>query len=271
MKEKPQLQEQLEDLLANEISPYLNERETHALAGVQIELPAMGSNDNPLDFFGGKGHLDLPLLTLQFTEDLAKAYAWLWANHYSSETVDEYMGMLHYRPAEAFLGGRYPAPLAALHIPANALDTPAVKNMFVKVRTTAWAFLFLHEFDHLRNPEDSEQQADLFALEVMKRNSEVPSGLLMLIHAMLYLPGDRGEMHTLTSQRLTAMANYFDLRVHEFAQGRQDARVAVTAIHLLASRLRYSAAWLQDAQGQQIWAEQARKTSVSSLAPRPLG
>ncbi len=171
-KEKPQLQEQLDDLLAKEIRPYLNERETHALAGVQIELPAMGLN--PLDFCGGKGRLTLPLLTLQFTEDLAEAYAWLWANHYSSETVDEYMGMLHYQPPGAFPDARYPAPLTALHIPANALDTPAVKNMFAKVRTTAWAFLFLHAFDHLRNTEDSEQQADLFALEVMKRNSEVP-------------------------------------------------------------------------------------------------
>lgn len=268
--EKPRLQHELDDLLERDIRPYLNEQESHALAGVQIELPVMGPNKSPVEFFADKGHLAMPLLTLQFTEDLAKAYAWLWANHYSSETVDEYMGMLHFQQPGAFAGGRYPPPLTALHIPENALDMPAVRAMFARVRTTAWSFLFLHEFAHLRNAQQSEQQADLFALEILKRNSEVPSGLLLIVHAMLYLPVDHGETHALTSQRLTAMADYFDLRVHEFAQGRKDAHVSVTAIHLLASRLRYSAAWLQDAQGQQIWAEEAKQRSLSRLAPRPL-
>ena len=269
-REKPRLQQELKELLAKEIQPYLNEQETQALASLTIDLPLAGPSRNPVEVFGSDRHLELPLLTLQFTEDLAQAYAWLWANHYSSETVNEYMGMLHFHPLDGFPSGRYPPPLIALHIPDSALSGEAVRNMFLRVRTTAWAFLIMHEFDHLRNRSDSEQQADLFALEAMKRNSEVPSGLLMLMHAILYLPGSNSETHALTPQRLDAMADYFDARVHEFAQGRADARVAVTAIHLLASRLRYSADWLKDPQGQKLWQEQAQKTSVSGLAPRLL-
>jgi hypothetical protein len=268
--DKPRLQQEFNELLATDIQPYLTEQESQALAGLTIDSPLAGQNANPVEVFSSKGRLELPLLTMQFTEDLAQAYAWLWANHYSSETVDEYMGMLHFRPASAFPHRQYPPPLVALHIPYSALDNDAVSKMFRKVRSTAWTFLIMREFDRLRNPTDSDQQADFFALEVLKRNSEVPSGLLMIVHAILYLPPDNGEAHALTPQRLVAMADYFDTHVHEFAQGRPDARVAVTAIHLLASRLRYSADWLKDASGQQLWEEQAEKTSVSSLAPRPL-
>jgi hypothetical protein len=206
----------------------------------------------------------LPVFTLLFVEDLAKAYAWLLANRCSTETVDEYAGMLHYRQPNEFPYGKYPAPLPALHIPVNALEDPAVKKMFPRLKNTAYAFMVLHEFGHLHG-QASEEQADLFALDIMKRNSEIPFGLLMYLEAALYLPADT---HPVTAPRLLAMANYLDLRVLEFVEGRPDRAAGITAIHSIASRLRVSAAWLSDTEDQRLWAEQARKTDVAALRPR---
>jgi hypothetical protein len=226
----------------------------------------------------------LPLLTVAFVEDLAEAYSWLWANRYSSLTVDEYLGMLRNRGPSEFPNNQYPAPLAALHTPSDALENPAVAKMTERVRGTTLSFILLHQFGHLsyrtseeeakmkHNPvEVDEELADAFALEVMKKNSETPAGLLMLIHGMLYLPSAPPKDHPLTDARLKAMADYLSIRVHEFSEGRPDQRLATVAIKSLASHIRQTATFLSDTTGQQLWAEQGRKTNVADLMPRHVG
>jgi hypothetical protein len=273
-------------VIAQQIAPFLTSAQAHAFSEIKIDLPTVAEPaPNPLDFYSpSAGHITLPLLTVAFVEDMAEAYAWLWANHYSSQTVDEYLGMLRNRAPGDFARDHYPTPLEALHIPANAMDNPAVAKMAERVRATTLSFMLLHQFGHLSyrtaaeesalkhdRVDGEEELADRFALEVMKKNSETPAGLLMLIHGMLYLPPAPPKDHPVTSQRLDAMADYLDSRVQEFTEGRPDHRLATVAIETLANHIRRAALFLSDRTGQKLWAEQSSQTTIASLVPRQVG
>jgi hypothetical protein len=283
--QRPRLHEDLDLVIAQEIQPFLTIEQAHFFANIQIDLPAVAQpNPNPFDFYSSQArHIVVPLLTIAFVEDMAQAYAWLWANRCSSQTVDEYLGMLRERAPGDFPEGRYPNPLVALHIPAGAMDDPAVARMAQRVRGTTLSFLLLHQLGHLsyvpssqekalkRDPvEAREERADGFALGVMKKNSETPAGLVMLIHGMMYLPASAPKGHPLTAARLKAIADYLDARVREFSQGRPDANLARSAIESLANHIRDARRFLSDTTGQQLWAEQGRKATVADLVPRRL-
>jgi hypothetical protein len=273
-------------IVAQEIQPFLTSGQAHAFSKLDLDLPVTaGPAPNPLDFYSARpGHITLPLLTVAFVEDMAQAYAWLWANRYSSLTVDEYLGMLRNRTPDDFPSHRYPTPLEALHIPADAMSNPAVAKMTQRVRGTTLSFILLHQFGHLsyrtaaeeaairHDPVEAEEElADAFALAVMKKNSEIPAGLLMLIHGMLYLPAEAPKAHPVTNQRLHAMADFLDLRVRQFAYGRPDRRLATVAIQSLASHIRQASTFLSDTTGQKFWAEQGSQTTIASLVPRRIG
>jgi hypothetical protein len=281
--QRERLTKDVDLVIAQEIQPFLTSAEARAFADIKIDLPiSTEPAPNPLDFYSAHaGNITLPLLTVAFVEDMSEAYSWLWANRYSSQTVDEYLGMLRNRTPSDFPGNRYPTPLEALHIPANALENPAVAEMRDRVRGTTLSFMLLHEFGHLSHRtaaeevafrhDGEEEFADRFALEVMKKNSETPAGLLMLIHGMLYLPPAAPKQHPVTRHRLNAMADYLDMRVREFAEGRPDRKLATFAIQSLASHIRKAALFLSDSTGQRLWAEQSSQTTVASLMPRRVG
>jgi hypothetical protein len=93
----------------------------------------------------------------------------------------------------------------------------------------------------------------------------------MLIHGMLYLPATPPKDHPVTSHRLNAMADFLDLRVREFAEGRPDWKMATIAIQSLANHIRKAALFLSDTTGRKLWAEQSSEATVASLTPRRLG
>jgi hypothetical protein len=267
--EKPRLQQLVEDVDTNEIGPCFTGSQRLVFGTLRIDLPLSANSSSPIDGDLRRGTaIVLPALTLLFVEDLAKAYAWLWTSRLSSETVDEYISMLRYRKAADFPEGKYPAPAAALHVPANALENPDAKKMFLRLRTSAYMFLILHQMGHLRaSPgETEEEQADLFALDLMRRNSETPLGLLLIINAGVYLPDARDPV---TAKRLVAMANYLDRRVQDFVDARPDRVAARDAIHAIARDFRVSAGLLDDPGIQMAWAERAKRTDVSTLQPKP--
>jgi hypothetical protein len=270
-------------VVAQEIQPFLTTAQALAFSEIKIDLPATAEpTPNPFDFYSASaGHITLPLLTVAFIEDMSEAYAWLWANRYSSQTVDEYLGMLRNRAPGDFPAHRYPRPLEALHIPVDALENAAVAKMTERVRATTLSFMVLHEFGHMsyrsaaeestlkrERVEGEEELADRFALDVMKKNSETPTGLLMLIHGMLYLPTAPPKEHPVTSHRLNTMADYLDVSVREFAEGRPDRGLATVAIRSLANHIRKAALFLSDTTGQKLWAEESSQTTIASLVPR---
>ncbi len=271
----------LDNVIAQEVTPFLTSEQLHAFSKVRIDTPVTAAPDpNPFDCFSSRAdQITIPLLTIAFVRDMAEAYSWLWANHYSSRTVDEYLGMLDHRAADDFPEKRYPSPLAALHIPANANDDSAVARMTERVRRTTLSFLLLHQFGHfayrtsaeeeaMKHGESIEEAADQVALEVMKKNSETPAGLLMLIHGMVYVPSSPPKNHPVTEARLKAIADYLDVRVHEFSMGRPDAKLAALAIQSLADHIRHISRFVSDPVGQQYWAEERRKTNIANLVPR---
>ena len=283
--DRQRLRDDLDLVIAQEITPFLTAEQLHAFSRIELATPLSAMLDaNPLDFYSpGDRKITIPLMTIAFVEDMAQAYSWLWANHYSSRTVDEYLGMLRERRPDDFPNQRYPSPLVALHIPPNAMTDPAVASMAKRVRGTTLSFILLHQMGHLsyvpssedaamrRNRLDgAEERADAFALEVMKKNSETPAGLLMLIHGMMYLPAAPPKDHPVSEGRLKAMADFLDSRVREFSNGRPDRQLARIAIQSLAGHLRQAGTFLADPKGQELWAEQGRKTNVADLVPRQL-
>jgi hypothetical protein len=266
-REKPRLQHLVEDVAVSEIDPYFSNSQRLLLGVLPVDLPLNADGASPIDGdVHRRGVIVLPALTLLFVEDLAKAYAWLWSNRLSSETVDEYISMLRYRRASDFPAGKYPTPVVALHIPANALEKADAQKMFVRLRTSAFLFLILHQMGMVHPSSEPDEQADLFALDFMKRNSETPLGLLLVMNAGVYLPD---EVHPVTAKRLLAMAHYLDSRVQEFVDARPDHVLARDAIHAIAKDFRVSAALLDDPGIQIAWAERARRTDVSTLLPKP--
>ena len=267
-REKPRLQQIVQNTIAQEIEPYFTTPQRRAFSGLQPDLRLESTSASPIEFdLPRNGFAVMPVVTLLFVEDLAKAYAWLWANRCSSETVDEYAAMLRYRKAGDFPDNRYPPPLEALHIPANGLDNPETKKMFFRLRNTAYSFMLLHQLG-LQREGNGPEQADQFALDLMKRNSETPMGLLLLMTASVHLPEDRNPA---TPARLQAMADYLDLRVLDFVQARPDRTLARNAINAVARSLRASAVFLQDQTAQNNWAERARRTDSSMLTPQRHG
>ncbi len=279
--EKDRLQTAVNVVIEKEITPFIPAQQTTAFGLLTFDLPINGFRPDPLDFYSQKQHIVLPVRTLLFVEDLSRAYGWMWANQYSTKTVDEYLSMLRYRPVSSFTGDRYPEPLAALHIPQNALADARVVDGSVRLRRTADSFLILHQFAHLQlqhqpranhgYSEAQEEEADRFALAIMKNNSATPTGLLVVMYAGLFLEGgDIVSLHPVSAHRLHAMALFLSGRVNEFVAGRADRRMASDGIYSIAKLLEEASEWLSVRGHQEELQQLALKTDPNSLQPRPL-
>jgi hypothetical protein len=104
--------------------------------------------------------------------------------------------MLKYRAPGDFSGGRYPDPLTALGVPARIWEQePAVDDLSLRLRNSAWAFILAHEMGHLRyghpgnaavDPATSqrhEREADQFALDLLARSETIPMGAVLWFQA----------------------------------------------------------------------------------------
>ncbi len=279
--EQVRLQTSMNLVLEREIVPVVRSEQATIIGLQPLDLPLEGLRTDPLDFYAEKSHIVIPIRTLLFVEDLSRAYGWLWTDRYSTKTVDEYLNMLRYRSAADFPGGRLPGPLEALHIPADALSNTRVVETSVRIRKTAYAFLFLHQLGHLqlnhnKGPkqaysEAEEEAADEFALNIMKANSATPTGILVLMWSGLYLETGTGSaLHPVSGQRMDAIAHYMGSHVLEFIHGRSDQAVAMSGIHSIASLLNDASQWLAIKSHREELQSLALKTDPSTLQPRPL-
>lgn len=280
--EKDRLQTALNVVVEKEITPYIPSQQSTAFGLLTYDLPLNGFRSDPLDVYSQNQHMVLPVRTLLFVEDLARAYGWMWANQCTTKTVDEYLSMLRYRPASSFADHRDPEPLTALHIPDNALADARVVDGSVRLRRTAYSFLILHQFAHMRlqhqpkanhvYSEAQEEEADRYALEIMKNNSATPTGIMIVMYGGLFLDGapDATALHPVTAQRLSAMAQFLSGRANEFVAGRPDRKRASDAVYSMALLLRQASEYLSIRGHQQEIEQLALKTDPSTLQPRPL-
>ena len=202
------------------ILPVLLTEERQRLGVPRVVFPPFADGnykDHPLAFYAlsGPPRVVMPVMSLHFLDELCIAYAWLQVNGYRLETVSEYTAMLRYHE---FPAGRVPPPLAALQIPANALQDRRVDELALGHFVTARTFLLLHEMGHIYHghraasyaeSQANEEQADRFAAMVMKRTALPPLGMLVFFLADAHwsgYPSAEGSTHPLSGARLQALA-----------------------------------------------------------------
>lgn len=251
-------------ILDEVIRPALLSEEQTRLADARLDLPmhAEGSQrGRPLAFYAAGSRVVMPVYSLKFLDDLCTAYAWLQINGYSLETISDYTAMLRYGAVQA--SAAY-APLAALGVPANALDDKRVDELALGHFVTARTFILLHELGHIYHGHRggqgagsrmNEEAADRFAADVMVRTPLPPLGSLVFFMAdasWAGYPAAEDDTHPLSGARLHALA----------------ARVEDAG---LAQGLDQLAALMDDPDIRTGFAAAGRSATLASLKPRRPG
>jgi hypothetical protein len=179
----------------NVLKAKLTSYERKRLDRVSIQLPLLGegaSRGNPFAIYqSGRGPgraIVLPIMTLRFLDDLTIATAWLGANKYSLESLTTYVAYLKHASAESFAGGRFPQPLIVMGVTREkALADPKVDDVAQKLFKSLIVWLLAHELGHVLYADDliksnglqemAEQEADVFAMELMRRIGVAPFGI----------------------------------------------------------------------------------------------
>jgi hypothetical protein len=305
---QPRFEEGIRWNVDNVIWPRLSAQERQQLAGVSLCFPLRGPRGDPLEFYARLGAADdacaaerppvvvLPIQSIKFFDDLSVAYAWLWRQGYGPDTALEYASMLKYGEPSRF-GGRYPAPLPALQIPDDGLDDPAVADQAQKLLKSAMVFLVLHELGHVlfghpgydavsaAQAQANEQDADQFALSVMRRIGVAPFGMVFWFQTAAYLAPNRGDFasddahaewlrqstHPVTEDRLRAIAAELRQSPEDFALEVADQESGRRAILSTADEIELVADVMADLGTQELIARRGRLTEPSALAPRRIG
>jgi hypothetical protein len=284
--------------LDNVFLPRMTPEERRRLQGVDVQFPLRGPQRGPFEYFAAAPRVVLPVMAIRFLGDLAVAYAWLDTNNYAMETVTDYISMLKYQDPSRF-GGRYPDPRTALGIPANATDDPRVDLISGKILNESISFVLLHELGHIlyqhpgygpgvarEHARENEDQADRFALEVLRRVGQPVDGLLFFLLAMAHFVSHRADFgsdaqyqahlrqdtHPLTSDRVHRLAQY--LRTHAVDYGRlqNNPERAAQTIRWVADAIdREVVPVLADPDQQRLMAMKGQRVSVETLTPRRRG
>jgi hypothetical protein len=280
------------------IFPVLLPEEKEALAEMEIQFPLVGEDDtqnNPLAFYATSNPptVIMPIQSLKFLDDLSIAYAWLWVNSYELETVTDYVAMLKYHK-EDFLNGKFPPPLVALRIPDNAIENPEVDELALRFFNSARAFILAHELGHIyhRHPgnnrvpfetsQNNEEEADLFALDIMARTSTIPMGSYLFFLVLAHWDNNlsdfqnsaewqaylAGSTHPLTARRMNVMGSYLSKSADSFTQNEPDPTVALDVIDFIANGMADIADLLEDPDIQLSMKLKGQATDLVFLAPR---
>ena len=288
---QPDLKALITQIYEKAFRPNLLPEEQRALSDVSFDTPFVG--DPVLGYYSNYKTrvITMPAISLLFFQDLCTAYAWLYEKKYRLETVEEYLTMLKYNSPQAF-GGRYQPPLKALGIPRDASDDPNVKDLSRRFRNSGLAFILAHELGHVRFQHKSynevpvavsqanEEQADQFALELMRRVPNLPMGAMLFFQSAVYYFENRADFasynqwtnyvatvarHPITTERLKVLSERVDTLASSLA--RRQPNDAET-LHFIGSHFAEFAQFLSDPHLQQTMKLKAEQSSPSSLAPR---
>ena len=279
--------------------PRLTPAERQKLQRLSFDFPLRGPERGPFEYFAeGSGRVTLPVMGIRFLADLAVSYAWLDAHGYTMETVTDYISMLKYQDASRF-GGRYPDPVTALRIPPRATEEPRVATAFDQILNHSITFLALHEMGHVlyQHPgygpgvpraraRENEDEADRFALEMLRRVGQPVSGLLFFfVSAAHFVPhrADFGsdaeyqahlaqDTHPLTSARITRLTQYLREHAADYARLQNNPARAAAAIRWTADEIdKQVVPVLADPDQQRLMAMRGRSMTLTGLAPRRPG
>jgi hypothetical protein len=281
--------------------PILLPEEKEALADVEFRFPLAGEygyQNDPFAFYSTPDPptVIMPIQSLKFLDDLTIAYAWLWANGYSLETVTDYVAMLKYQKDELF-EGRHPAPLVALQIPDDALEDSEVDELALRFFNSARAFILAHELGHIYHhhtgnknvttgqSQINEEEADLFALDIIGRTSTIPMGAYLYFLFLVHWEPNKGDFqsdmewqahlaestHPFTAHRMDEIAMHLAKSANDFTRNETDPTIALETIGFIANGMSEVADMLEDPEIQISMAFKGRATDVAFLAPRRPG
>jgi len=293
-REQARLAARINEVWTRAFKPYLTADEQRALEGVSFQTPLDG--DPVLGYYSQARRkvVTMPAISLLFFEDLSTACAWLQRRGYRLETIEEYVTMLKYKDAGAF-GGRYPPPLKALGIPADALSDQGVNDLSLRLRNTGYAFILGHELGHIRfqhtgykgipvtEAQAHETQADQFGLELMRRVSTIPMGAMIFFQSGIFYFHNRADFpsdaawqafltkeatHPLTAPRLQALASRVSAMAEDFARGQPNRAAAVETVRMIGDGFTRFAEFLNDPDLQRVMRARAERSSPATLLPR---
>lgn len=191
--------------------PRLTDRERQQLGRISLDLSRREYAEHPLNFYAATGgKVVLPLSSVKLVSDLSLALAWYNRKRLPEQKVFDYAAMLAFRgPAP---DGVKALPLAALGVPDDADNDPAVNGLFQKLFGTTMVFIMGHETGHLfhahranvgeARSRQQEGEADAFAVELMARMGEPPIGISFFF--MMVAPFECAERstHPLSGERI---------------------------------------------------------------------
>lgn len=299
---KPRLESRVREIFSKGIGPFLTVEEQERLKGLKIEFPLSGKNGGLIDFYSrpDKSTVTLPILSLLFIEDLSTAFSWLYYNQYSLKTLEEYVSMLKYRKASVFKDRKYPPMLRTLGIPEKALDDRRVDELSLRIRNSAFAFILAHELGHIRyrhpgyetgvrraQARSNEEEADRFAIDVLRRTSTLPMGIIVFFEATVYWFPNRGDYpvtaegensweqylereasHPATPDRMRALGELLKERADDFTANDTDKAAARESVIFIAKGISEIAEFLDNNFLQIALARYAAVTEPSLLVPR---
>jgi hypothetical protein len=196
------------------VLPRLTDRERQQLGRINLDLSRREYPDHPLNFYAATGgNVVLPLSSVKLVSDLSLALAWYNRKRLPEQKVFDYAAMLAFRgPAP---DGVKALPLAALGVPDDADNDPAVNGLFQKLFGTTMVYIMGHEIGHLFHghranvgevrSRQQEGEADAFAVELMARMGEPPIGISF--YFMMAAPFECAERstHPLSGERITRL------------------------------------------------------------------
>ncbi|MBX2853648.1 MAG: hypothetical protein KTR21_01595 [Rhodobacteraceae bacterium] len=278
----------------NEIfQDFFTTEEKAALKNLVIEFPQPQKGDPALNFYAfsdfGEKVVVLPLMSLKMLEDVTTAYAYLLSSGLSPGTIDLYFTMLSREDPGSFPGGRYPALLPTLGVPADAWKHPPVDDLSLRLRNEAFAFVFLHELGHIvlkhKSYEDistsealtDEIAADRFALDMLERTKTPALGAALLFTAQAFSLPNRGQFdsdrawidfqhkkntHPITTDRLRSFSDYVSNKLSKTRTAESEMwRFIGSGVNEIANNL-------DDPEMQKCMAAIRDNGTLDDLAPR---
>ncbi|MBE7444838.1 MAG: hypothetical protein HS132_06170 [Planctomycetia bacterium] len=273
------------------ILPALTAEERRRLEHVRFVID-IENPDSALNFFAISGEVHIPASSARMLGDLVASWMWLNQRGYSTDTVNEYLAILKYQWESGALRSGHYRPLEALGVPAGVRDDPAIADEYARVISNALFFFICHELGHVLYEHQGivakdaaaaaqsivqEQQADTFALELMRRIGEMPISVPMFFMFAATLepaPADPGygrpHTHPQSSERIRSIATTLRTRSRGFARGFNDPSTAVAKVNAIADLLVNSVVTtLESPVIQDLWRQKGLKGRLEDLKPRP--
>jgi hypothetical protein len=289
---KPAIQYNLIHLIIDSLSP----AQLRKMRGWTFQFPRRDRKD-PLAFYASHPPptITMSVASVKFLDDFAAATAWLEENGYSVETTAYYADVLKYRDSDGFPNGRYPPPLLALGIPADALKNEVVNDIALKTLNSAMVFSLAHEVGHLVNGHETdvsaerrqqqEMQADSFAINAFRCIGVTPVGIVTFFFMASRLGAHRGDFesdsawalwlrthadHPLSSRRLKALADALKASPEAFARSDTNPG-ALDRVLFIAKQIEGMSTILDDPALHKQARDVGQQIPLTELAPRRAG